>query len=1142
MNDLPESTGRSAHDGGPPPGATIGPYVVEASLGRGGHARVLVVRDTRDGRTHALKLLHHVRNDDTIRSRFRREFRALSRLVHPNVLRVEEWGIHDGRPWFTMELVEGQDLRDALRDWATLPPDARFARIQHTLVQVTRALAYVHERGLVHRDVSPGNIMVDHDGVVKLMDFGLVTDQATEMTTSGEIVGTIAHIAPEQLRGETVDARADLYALGTVLYQMLTGRKPFSAHTVTGWVERHLHERPRPPREWEPLVPEALERVCLRLLEKRPEDRFASAMHLLAVLGDNDPVPDPDRWPPRSIGRTTTKAWLRQALDEIGLGHRGGALLLTGASGSGKTRILDMTDVGARRRGLPVARGRCRQHDRPFGPFFPIYEALRGSSPPDVLVAAFEHGEDAPQERYPVIAAFRELVVAAAPCVLLVDQVERADAASTELLEYLVRNCLELAEVPVVFVLGCEVDTPDAMPAILRSLSVVEREHLGPLSAPEVEELVLSVVVESEAAQALARRLYAETGGDPAYVADMLRGMAAHGIVRRQDQGWEVALAADTVRTCDLPMPARLREVLADRIAPLGPDAVEVGRQLAVARRPLDLDTLVAIAPFDEDRVMDALDELVDAGIVVEKRRGDKELAELSHARFRDVLLADASPADLAARHRLLGARMEGDAGHALSDVLEALAWHFEQGGVPDKAYAYLAMTGLDYLHRGHFDAALSVIDRALAMEPSARPLLEPHEADRQRAELHLARARALYHQGLWDDALADGREAIAWAARVGDANLLARAETRTGYILRNRGALDEAEPMLRDALAHAEAAGDRRLEPRPHYHLGAIAWAHGDLDTAEVHWRQALDVSRAAGVRRAEGLAHNGMGILHICRGESADARRMLETAADIFREVGMLDYLAIVRVNLIELYLSIGMLKRAMDLIDRTVAQAREVGHPHGIALGLVWHARFMLVVGRPEEARREAWEAVRLAAEIGTPDEEIAGLATLVEAMIVSGEGPQALAHVETVLDLLDDADTEGVRSQVMALLVQVLVARGELERAHAVLDQATEDPSFPHIHVRADLDLGKAARLLGRTDEAVGRLREAVEISQRCGYRFYELLAWHELSVALPPGDARDEAARRARSQGRSLAATLGRADAASFLARRWGEPR
>ena len=127
-----------------------------------------------------------------------------------------------------------------METWANLEPEDRFARTQGILVQVARALQYVHDRGLVHRDVTPSNLMIGADGSVKLMDFGVVKDLGTDLTAVGDVVGTVAYIAPEQVRGGAIDVRADLYTLGAVLYFMLTGQRPFEARTLQGYLEKHL--------------------------------------------------------------------------------------------------------------------------------------------------------------------------------------------------------------------------------------------------------------------------------------------------------------------------------------------------------------------------------------------------------------------------------------------------------------------------------------------------------------------------------------------------------------------------------------------------------------------------------------------------------------------------------------------------------------------------------------------------------------------------------------------------------------------------------------------------------------------------------------------------------------------------------------
>jgi tetratricopeptide (TPR) repeat protein len=1136
--DLPVQPDDDArHLGGVGVGVQIGPYVVEGTLGRGGTARVLVVRDTRDGHQAAMKLLLPIGEAEAAQSRLRREFRALQRLQHPNLARVEEWGLWSGRPWFTMELVEGVSLREAMVEWAELEPSDRFLQIRATLIQTARALAYVHERGLIHRDVSPGNLLIRPDGVVKLTDFGLVSEVDSGLTTDGEILGTLAHTAPEQLSGQPIDGRADLYALGTVLYQALTGRKPFLAHTVQGWIEKHLRERPRPPHELEPLVPDLLDRVCMRLLEKDPNLRFASAAHLLFVLGDKEPLEARDRWPPRSVGRRDVKAWARSVVEDVAAGRKGAALLMLGAAGAGKTRLLDHVERVTRRRGVTVARGRCQLHDRPFGAFTTIFETLRGDDAPDILIRAFGPPDGAPAERYPVVAAMRTLIEQAAPCVILLDQVERADAATRELLDYLVRNTLELADLPVAFVLAGE--TSEGNPAPLPSLSAAQRHTLPPLTPSEVEELVLTFLPDDAASTALAKRLHAETSGSPAYLADMLRGLADEGLMVRERDRWRLTLEAADIEHTALPLPASLRAVLAARLEPIPEDAREIGRVLAIARSSLDLDTVVESAPFAEARVMDALDELVDAGIVVERRLGDLERFELSHARYRDVLLDDLTSEDRRRRHQVLGEIIERRTRHQPHEAVERLAWHFEQAGLPPKAYAYLAQTGWKHIRRGLHEEGLFYLDRALLAEPVARPFLMLSEADQKLAETRIARARCLYHLGRWDEALAESMAAVQLATTLRDHRLIAKAETRVGGILRTQSRPREARVHLETALRAAEEARDVSLQPRALYHLGAIAWGDGSLEEAERCWNRALEVSRQVGDSRGEGMAYNGLGILDMCRGRSNEARALLERSAEIFRNAGVLDYLAVARVNLIELSLCTGALRRALQLAETTLAEARELGHPLGQSLGLTWRARVLLALGRTDEARRHALEALRIATEIGTLDEQVASTETLIEAMLDMDMAAATLPRFDALEALLAQGDSEGLGAQVAALHAIALVDTGDPVRAAVVLDAARQPPTFPHVAVRSDLALARAASRLGRTDDARALLTHALTAAERIGYRWFALQAQHELAEIAQDDTARAFHGGRARTLAKGIAGSLAREDSEAFLTKRWG---
>lgn len=1148
----------------------IGPFEVLSTLGRGGMADVFVVEDprpfqhgapgaprvepggaspARPGERLALKWLHAatptggVASEDSAVVRLRREFRALSRMQHPNVLAVREWGFHLDRPWIAMELVEGEDLRVLAARWATLDPEDRFARVQSMLVQTARALAYIHERGIVHRDVSPANIMVRRDGLVKLMDFGLATDRAADLTRVGEVMGTLAYAAPEQILGEKVDGRSDLYALGAVLYQVLTLRKPFTAHTPQGYLDCHLRESVRPPREIDPLVPDALDAVCMRLLQKAPADRFASANHLLHVLGDVEEEADHDAWPPRLVGRTPVKAWLRDSMDDIAAGRPGGALVLSGVSGSGKTRLLEFADQLARRRGLTVARGRCRTHDGPFGAFFSIFDALRAAATPEggrwaddpVLVTAFDPDRaDVRLERYPVIAAFHKLLTTRTPAVVLVDAIDKADAATREMVEYLLRNASELAPVPVVFVIAGEADDPTKLP-VCSGARWLRRIHLEPLAPSEVEELVLSFVPPSPAALALAERLHTETDGSPAFLADMLRGLADEGVLVREGERYQLTLAPEEVSRSHLPLPDSLRAILAERLAPLTPLATTIGQVLALTRRGLELDLVIQAVDHAEDDVIAAVHELLDADVVVEDPGDGAERVELSHGRFRDLLAEPLDESTLRATHRRLGELLERRHRHAPFAVAEDLAWHFEQAGLPPKAYAWLGMTARKQLDRGLHEEGLYYLDVAVRMEPQARPYLLLDEADRLLARLHLDRLRALYHLGQWEEAVSAGAAAEACARDLRDGALSAEIAGERGRVFRNMSRMAEAEVQLRESLRFADEAGTPRLRMLPLYELAALQWSAGDMTAAEAMWTACMELARAQGDEAAEAFAWRGLGIIAFCQGRSADAVKHQNASAEIFERLGMLDPLAVTWVNLIELHILMGKLHRALRLADQTIAQSKELRHTHGLSMGLCWRARVLLMLGRHDDARRNAQEALNLAVGLDTKEEQISALRTMVQIQIASGQGRFALARVTHLLEMLAKVDPEDVLPHVRALQARCLALRGDVGAAREVLRGVDAARGLLHSRASTLLDLGLAWRDTGDLAAARASLEGALEIATRGKWELVAMAAHQELERVVPEAE-RGPHASRARSLARTVASSLERADGEDFLVR------
>jgi serine/threonine protein kinase/Flp pilus assembly protein TadD/TolB-like protein len=276
-------------------GSTVSHYRLLTNLGRGGMGIVYRARDTQLGRDAALKFLpEEFLQDPQKLERFRREAWAASALNHPNICTIYEIGEHGGRVFIAMEMVEGKTLAEKVKR-GPLPIEGVLANSR----QIADALEEAHEHNIVHRDLKPANVMVTAKGRVKVLDFGLAklvraveadapTEESLFLTQAGAVMGTVPYMAPEQLRGEPVDARTDLYALGELMYEMATGQRPFPESQTNRLISAILTQVPRHPSELNPQIPEEFEAITLKLMEKDPAKRYQSARELMADLGPQD--------------------------------------------------------------------------------------------------------------------------------------------------------------------------------------------------------------------------------------------------------------------------------------------------------------------------------------------------------------------------------------------------------------------------------------------------------------------------------------------------------------------------------------------------------------------------------------------------------------------------------------------------------------------------------------------------------------------------------------------------------------------------------------------------------------------------------------------------------------------------------------
>ena len=263
-------------------------YKVLNRIGSGGMADVYCAEDLQLGRRVALKLLYRrFAEDDEFVERFRREASSAAGLQHPNVVAVYDRGEFDGTYYIAMEYLEGRSLKQVVRQDGALDPD----RAIDIVIQILKAARFAHRRGIVHRDIKPHNVIVDDEGRAKVTDFGIARAGASDMTETGSIMGTAQYLSPEQAQGHPVDARSDLYSIGVVLYELLTGRVPFDAESAVTIALKQVSEEPVPPSDFNAAVSDQLEDVVMRALQKDPAFRFADAEEFIEALEQARGIP-----------------------------------------------------------------------------------------------------------------------------------------------------------------------------------------------------------------------------------------------------------------------------------------------------------------------------------------------------------------------------------------------------------------------------------------------------------------------------------------------------------------------------------------------------------------------------------------------------------------------------------------------------------------------------------------------------------------------------------------------------------------------------------------------------------------------------------------------------------------------------------
>ena len=859
-----------------------GRYQVKRFLGEGGKKKVYLAQDTLLDREVAFALIKTEGLDDISRTRITREAQAMGRLgSHPHIVTVFDLGQEADQPYMVTELMGGGDVEGVIEDATDhrLPLEQAIEIAKETC----RGLEFAHSRGIVHRDLKPGNVWLTENGVAKIGDFGLaVAIDRSRLTTEGMMVGTVSYMPPEQAMGGEVTPRSDLYSLGAMLYEMVTGRPPFLGDDSVAIIGQHINTPPVAPTWHNGQCPRPLEALILRLLAKDPSERPQSATDVLAALEGLDLTTTAESSVEEAqpldslaggvfVGRQREMGELKACLEDA-LSGRGRLVTLVGEPGIGKTRTAQELATYAGLRSAQVLWGRCYK-EQGMPPYWPWVQAIRsyvrerepdqlrsemGAGAADIAEVVSDVKEHLPDLKPPPqldspeqarfrlfdsITAFLKLASLKQPLVLVLDDLHWADQPSLLLLQFVARELGNSRLLLVGTYRDMELSRQHPLAETLGELSrerLFQRVLLRGLSQQDVGRFI-EVAAGVDPPAGLTEAVHTQTEGNPLFVTEVVRLLVQEGELTQESgnrDSWTVRI------------PEGVREVIGRRLNRLSQRCNETLTIASVIGREFELRQLTPLVEdMSEDRLLEVLEEAL-AARVIEELPQVVGRYHFTHALIQETLTEELTLTRRVRLHATIAESLERLYGENLEAHAPELAHHFSEAKSilgTDRLVRYSLLAGERALAAYAHDDALTYFRRGLmAREIELSGDEVPPDEEAAALLFGLGRAQvALLPVDQLHSAVAILRRAFEYYSETQDLDrVVAIAETPLPPMAGHHTGMSQLLARALELVPAASLAAGRLLSLR-----GRVSYMEeGDYEGAQAAFNESLEIARREG------------------------------------------------------------------------------------------------------------------------------------------------------------------------------------------------------------------------------------------------------------------------------------------------------